>query len=413
MFSMALWMAAVGGAAPACRRRPARPQHARAPAGQDRRHGGRISKADGGVPLILFGMPDMAAATTRYAIAIPHLGSLILTHSWDGEVQGARGHGRAPTGPIVVILFFGFRIMVGLGFAMIGLGLWSLWHRWRGTLFAARWLQRAAVLMGPAGFVALLAGWFVTEAGRQPYTVYGLLRTADSVSPLARAGGRELGRGLRRRLLRGVRRRHLLPAAHDGQAAAVRESRSPKPAFRCAAPASRRRLRSRRSRPRRITWEVRRDHRSPLHLGRHHRLRGAGLCDRRWFRSRHRHPVSVPQDQARPRRCHELDRAGVGRQRDLAGARRRRALRGVSARLCGGAAGALCAADRDAARGWCFAASPSSSAGAPSAARFLWDMAFAGGSTLAALCQGIALGALRAGHQGVAGAPMRAAGSTG
>jgi cytochrome d ubiquinol oxidase subunit I len=87
--------------------------------------------------------------------------------------------------PNVVILFFSFRIMVGLGFAMIGLGLWSLWHRSRDTLFSARWLQRAAILMGPAGFAALLAGWFVTETGRQPYTVYGLLRTADSVSPLA------------------------------------------------------------------------------------------------------------------------------------------------------------------------------------------------------------------------------------
>src|ERR1700719_1585872 len=140
-------------------------------------------ESGGSVPLVLFGIPDAATATTRYAITVPHLGSLILTHSWDGEVKGLDGWPREDW-PNLVILFFGFRIMVGLGLAMIGLGLWSLWHRWRGTLFAARWLQRTAVLMGPAGFVALLAGWFVTEAGRQPYTVYGLLRTADSVSPL-------------------------------------------------------------------------------------------------------------------------------------------------------------------------------------------------------------------------------------
>jgi cytochrome bd ubiquinol oxidase subunit I len=126
----------------------------------------------------------MAAAETKFAVAIPHLGSLILTHSWNGEVKGLAAWPRTEW-PNVMILFFSFRIMVGIGFAMIGLGLWSLWHRWRGSLFAARSLQFAAVLMGPAGFVALLAGWFVTEAGRQPYTVYGLLRTADSVSPLA------------------------------------------------------------------------------------------------------------------------------------------------------------------------------------------------------------------------------------
>jgi cytochrome d ubiquinol oxidase subunit I len=141
-------------------------------------------ESHGSVPLILFGLPDMAAAETKYAVAIPHLGSLVLTHSWNGEVKGLDAWPRADW-PNVVILFFCFRVMVGLGIAMIGLGLWSLWHRWSGTLFTSRWLQGTAVLMGPAGFVALLAGWFVTEAGRQPYTVYGLLRTADSVSPLA------------------------------------------------------------------------------------------------------------------------------------------------------------------------------------------------------------------------------------
>ncbi len=136
-----------------------------------------------GTSLILIGIPDADAAIVRYAIEIPHLGSLILTHDWNGEVRGLKTWPRADW-PNVMILFFCFRIMVGLAFAMIGLGLWSLWHRWHGSLFAAPWLQRAAVVMGPAGFIALICGWFVTEAGRQPYTVYGLLRTADSVSPL-------------------------------------------------------------------------------------------------------------------------------------------------------------------------------------------------------------------------------------
>jgi cytochrome d ubiquinol oxidase subunit I len=87
--------------------------------------------------------------------------------------------------PPVVVLFWSFRIMVGLGFLMLGLGLFSLWMRWRGTLYESRLLQTFAMAMGPAGFIAVLAGWFTTEVGRQPFTVYGLLRTVDSASPLA------------------------------------------------------------------------------------------------------------------------------------------------------------------------------------------------------------------------------------
>ena len=74
--------------------------------------------------------------------------------------------------------------MVGLGFAMFGLGLWSLYARWRGEIFSNRWLFRAALLLAPSGFVAILAGWTTTEVGRQPYTVYGLLTTAQSASPV-------------------------------------------------------------------------------------------------------------------------------------------------------------------------------------------------------------------------------------
>jgi cytochrome d ubiquinol oxidase subunit I len=136
-----------------------------------------------GAPLILFGLPDDAAETTRYALEIPRLGSLILTHHWDGEVRGLKSF---PTDerPPSAIIFWSFRIMVGLGFLMLGLGAWAGWRRWGGRLYDDRRLLRAAILMGPTGFVALLAGWVTTEVGRQPWTVYGLLRTADSASPI-------------------------------------------------------------------------------------------------------------------------------------------------------------------------------------------------------------------------------------
>ncbi len=78
--------------------------------------------------------------------------------------------------------------MVGIGFLMAGLGLWSLLRRWQGRLFEDTWLLRAALLMGPSGFIAVICGWITTEVGRQPYTVYGLLRTSDSVSPIGTPG---------------------------------------------------------------------------------------------------------------------------------------------------------------------------------------------------------------------------------
>jgi cytochrome d ubiquinol oxidase subunit I len=84
--------------------------------------------------------------------------------------------------PQAAIVFFSFRIMVGIGLLMLGLGLWSLWARWKRRLYDSKWLHRAAMLLGPAGFVAVIAGWVTTENGRQPFTVYGLLRTSDSLS---------------------------------------------------------------------------------------------------------------------------------------------------------------------------------------------------------------------------------------
>ncbi|QDL90849.1 cytochrome ubiquinol oxidase subunit I [Paroceanicella profunda] len=138
---------------------------------------------DGPVPLLLFGIPDDEAEVTRYAVEIPHLGSLILTHSWTGEIRGLKDFPKEDRPPAAII-FWSFRIMVALGFCMLGLALWSAFARWRGRLYHMPLLHRAATLMGPAGFVAVIAGWVTTEVGRQPFTVYGLLRTAESHSPL-------------------------------------------------------------------------------------------------------------------------------------------------------------------------------------------------------------------------------------
>ena len=135
-------------------------------------------------PLILFGVPDDAAQTTRFAIEIPLLGSLILTHSLDGEIKGLKEF-PADVRPKSLIPFFTFRIMVGLGLLMLGVGLWSLVQRLRSRLFTDKWLHRAVLVMGPSGFIAVLAGWYTTETGRQPFTIYGLLRTADSISPVS------------------------------------------------------------------------------------------------------------------------------------------------------------------------------------------------------------------------------------
>ncbi len=139
-----------------------------------------------GAPLILFGLPDDTAETTRYALEISKLGSLILTHDWDGELQGLTDWPKEDRPPAAIV-FWSFRIMVGVGLAMVAVGLWSAVMRFRRKLFEATWLLRAAVAMGPSGFLAVLAGWITTEVGRQPWTVHGLLRTSDSASSMAAA----------------------------------------------------------------------------------------------------------------------------------------------------------------------------------------------------------------------------------
>jgi len=134
------------------------------------------------VPLLLFGIPDMEEERTKYAVGIPHLGSIILTHTMDGQIPALKDFPREDR-PNSLMVFWSFRLMVGLGLLMIALGAWSLLLRRGGRLFVNRAFQRFALWMGPAGLVAILAGWVTTEVGRQPWVVYGVLRTADAVSP--------------------------------------------------------------------------------------------------------------------------------------------------------------------------------------------------------------------------------------
>src|SRR5215813_6765972 len=134
------------------------------------------------VPLTLFALPDEAAETNHYALDVPYLGSLILTHSLDGGIKGLKEFAPDERAPVAMV-FFAFRIMVGAGLLMLALVVVGLVLRAIGRLFASDWYLRACQLAIPLGFIAVLAGWTVTEVGRQPWTVYGLLRTADSVTP--------------------------------------------------------------------------------------------------------------------------------------------------------------------------------------------------------------------------------------
>jgi cytochrome d ubiquinol oxidase subunit I len=145
---------------------------------------GHFEAVQRGAPLYLFGWPDLEAETTRYAVGIPKLGSLILTHEWDGELRGLKAFPRDEWANAPV-LFWTFRLMVGIGLVMIAIGLTSLALRWSGRLYDQRWFLRLCTLASPLGLFAVTFGWITTEHGRQPWVIQGHLRTADAVSPVA------------------------------------------------------------------------------------------------------------------------------------------------------------------------------------------------------------------------------------
>ncbi len=135
-----------------------------------------------GASLKIFAIPNQDEEKNDYEIAIPKLASIILTHNSEGEIKGLKSFAKEDR-PRVLPIFFAFRIMVAIGAAMLLLGLLSVVQYFRGKLFDSKFLQFSWMIMMPSGFIALLAGWFVTEIGRQPFTVYGVIRTAESISP--------------------------------------------------------------------------------------------------------------------------------------------------------------------------------------------------------------------------------------
>jgi cytochrome d ubiquinol oxidase subunit I len=140
---------------------------------------------DGSTPgnFEIFAWPDEKAEKNRFAISVPHGSSLILTHTWNGLFPGLKDVPPQDRPPVKNV-FFGFRIMLAVGFYMIAAALFGAWLLWRRRLFMTRWYLHIVANTWWVGFVGVIAGWIVTENGRQPWVVYGVLRTADAVSPV-------------------------------------------------------------------------------------------------------------------------------------------------------------------------------------------------------------------------------------
>jgi cytochrome d ubiquinol oxidase subunit I len=141
---------------------------------------------DGSKPagLILFAIPNEKAEENNFEISIPNIASLIITHNMDGLFKGLKDFAPQDRPPVIPV-FFAFRVMVGLGLLMIATGLIGAYLWFRGTLFDSRWFLTPLSFAWPAGFIAILAGWWVTETGRQPWIATGILRTADAASPVS------------------------------------------------------------------------------------------------------------------------------------------------------------------------------------------------------------------------------------
>lgn len=134
--------------------------------------------------LVLFAWPDAKAESNHFELSIPRLASLIITHDLEGLFKGLKDF-KAEDRPPILPVFFAFRLMVGLGLIMIAIGFIGAYLWWRRRLFETAWYLRSLTYAWPLGFVAIVAGWWVTETGRQPYIVSGVLRTVDAASPVA------------------------------------------------------------------------------------------------------------------------------------------------------------------------------------------------------------------------------------
>lgn len=183
MFSMAMWMAAIvaplqiiAGDFHGINTLEHQPAKVMAMEGHFESH-------EHGAPLYLFGIPDQENQELKYAIGIPKASSLILKHDLNAPLAGLDTIPREDQPPVAIV-FWSFRIMVGIGMMMLLVGVTSLFLRWRKRLYDAKLFHKFALVMGPSGFVAVLAGWVTTEVGRQPFTVYGLLRTDQSIAPV-------------------------------------------------------------------------------------------------------------------------------------------------------------------------------------------------------------------------------------
>ena len=172
--------------------------------------------------------PDRAIAANRWELSIPGVGSLITTGRIDAVVKGLRDF-EPQDRPPAFLVFWAFRVMVGLGVAMIGLGAWGAWLLARGRLDQDRRFLLACVAMGPAGFASVICGWIVAEVGRQPYVIYGVLRTADAVSPVGagQVSASLLGFLTVYALIFGVGVLYILRLIAEGPAAGAEEPMSP------------------------------------------------------------------------------------------------------------------------------------------------------------------------------------------
>ena len=368
MFSMAMWMAAIVAPLQIARRRRARAQHAGVSAGQGARDGGRFRRrARTARRWCCSAARTCDASRVDYAVEIPHLGSLILKHDPHRAAAGARTISRASDWPPVAA-----RVLVASA-------SWSGWvsrcsasassassRAARGRLYDWPWLHRAAVLMGPAGFSPYRRLDRPPRSDASPLPSTAFCATAQSRSPLAApAVAASLGAfAVVYFSVFGAGVSYLL--RHDGQAAEAGES-EPR-----AIPPARG---GHHARARAVAGGVATCARSHRHLGGDHRLRRLRLCRDGRLRPRHRHPVPVPQAGRERDQAMNSIAPGLGRQRDLAGARRRRAVRGVSARLCDPPAGDSIRRSSRCCSAWCFAASRSNSAGAIRSTARCWDIA--------------------------------------